>query len=46
MGIEPTLFAWEAKVLPLNDTREACSLLEDVTHAEEFDFHVVVHAMV
>ncbi len=21
MGIEPTLFAWEAKVLPLNDTR-------------------------
>ena len=23
MGIEPTLFAWEAKVLPLNYTREA-----------------------
>ena len=23
MGIEPTLFAWEARVLPLNDTREA-----------------------
>jgi hypothetical protein len=22
MGIEPTLFAWEAKVLPLNDARE------------------------
>ena len=22
MGIEPTLFAWEAKVLPLNYTRE------------------------
>lgn len=21
MGIEPTLFAWEAKVLPLNDAR-------------------------
>ena len=21
MGIEPTLFAWEARVLPLNDTR-------------------------
>ena len=21
MGIEPTLFAWEAKVLPLNYTR-------------------------
>ena len=23
MGIEPTLFAWEAKVLPLNYTRAA-----------------------
>lgn len=23
MGIEPTLFAWEARVLPLNDTRSA-----------------------
>lgn len=22
MGIEPTLFAWEARVLPLNDARE------------------------
>jgi hypothetical protein len=22
MGIEPTLFAWEARVLPLNDTRD------------------------
>lgn len=22
MGIEPTLFAWEAKVLPLNYTRK------------------------
>ena len=22
MGIEPTLFAWEARVLPLNDTRK------------------------
>ena len=22
-GIEPSLFAWEAKVLPLNDTRES-----------------------
>ena len=21
MGIEPTLFAWEARVLPLNDAR-------------------------
>lgn len=26
MGIEPTLFAWEAKVLPLNYTR-LCSAL-------------------
>jgi hypothetical protein len=26
MGIEPTLFAWEAKVLPLNYTR-ICSAL-------------------
>jgi hypothetical protein len=24
MGIEPTLFAWEARVLPLNDTRDGC----------------------
>ena len=24
MGIEPTLFAWEAKVLPLNYTRLRC----------------------
>ncbi len=23
MGIEPTLFAWEARVLPLNDARLA-----------------------
>ena len=22
MGIEPTLFAWEARVLPLNDARQ------------------------
>ncbi len=28
MGIEPTLFAWEARVLPLNDTRMWESLLE------------------
>jgi hypothetical protein len=26
MGIEPTLFAWEARVLPLNDTRQCFSL--------------------
>jgi hypothetical protein len=23
MGIEPTLFAWEARVLPLNDARNS-----------------------
>ena len=27
MGIEPTLFAWEAKVLPLNYTRFSISLI-------------------
>jgi hypothetical protein len=27
MGIEPTLFAWEARVLPLNDTRAAVQIL-------------------
>ena len=33
MGIEPTLFAWEAKVLPLNYTRNALSgLILDVLH--------------
>jgi len=26
MGIEPTLFAWEARVLPLNDTRDRVHL--------------------
>jgi hypothetical protein len=27
MGIEPTLFAWEARVLPLNDTRAVAAIL-------------------
>ena len=27
MGIEPTLFAWEAKVLPLNYTRIALKMV-------------------
>jgi hypothetical protein len=27
MGIEPTLFAWEARVLPLNDTREGLNIV-------------------
>src|SRR5574344_2460533 len=27
MGIEPTLFAWEARVLPLNDTRDKLRIL-------------------
>ena len=26
MGIEPTLFAWEARVLPLNDARRSREL--------------------
>ena len=47
MGIEPTLFAWEARVLPLNDARrKGWILLQDVAHAEVFDFHVVVDAKV
>ena len=29
MGIEPTLFAWEAKVLPLNYTRVEAAILPD-----------------
>ncbi len=28
MGIEPTLLAWEAKVLPLNYTRDTLILLQ------------------
>lgn len=33
MGIEPTLFAWEARVLPLNDTR----VCDEATTAAAFD---------
>jgi hypothetical protein len=33
MGIEPTLFAWEAKVLPLNYTR-VCKLLNQLSGFE------------
>lgn len=29
MGIEPSLFAWEAKVLPLNDSRVTVIVLLD-----------------
>ena len=29
MGIEPTLFAWEAKVLPLNYTRRKSDYRSD-----------------
>lgn len=32
MGIEPTLFAWEAKVLPLNYTRLWRCLREHTEH--------------
>ncbi|MFM2036040.1 MAG: hypothetical protein RL459_1305 [Pseudomonadota bacterium] len=35
MGIEPTLFAWEARVLPLNDTREMrLSLLQNLAGSD------------
>ena len=34
MGIEPTLFAWEAKVLPLNYTRLVNRLFEVAAGAE------------
>ncbi len=27
MGIEPTLFAWEARVLPLDDTRQGAGIV-------------------
>lgn len=33
MGIEPTLFAWEARVLPLNDAR----VCDEATTAAVFD---------
>jgi hypothetical protein len=40
MGIEPTLFAWEARVLPLNDTRMGMSLPPlDIT-VREFTFDI------
>jgi hypothetical protein len=34
MGIEPTLAAWEAAVLPLNYTRGALILLGATTHRQ------------
>ena len=35
MGIEPTLFAWEARVLPLNDTRAVrASLLQNLAGSD------------
>ena len=34
MGIEPTLFAWEAKVLPLNYTRLSNRFFEGADGAE------------
>jgi hypothetical protein len=33
MGIEPTLFAWEAKVLPLNYTRLKTIIGSDIARA-------------
>ena len=32
-GIEPSLFAWEAKVLPLNDSRNLAIVLSEVCAA-------------
>ena len=34
MGIEPTLFAWEAKVLPLNYTRLVSGWIQTIDGAE------------
>ncbi len=36
MGIEPTLSAWKAKVLPLNYTR-ACSIVERLVEGGGFE---------
>ena len=41
MGIEPTLFAWEARVLPLNDTRAGVQLY-DVVLCQKALLHCVV----
>ena len=35
MGIEPTLFAWEAKVLPLNYTRRKLDYRSDLPPASK-----------
>ena len=35
MGIEPTLFAWEARVLPLNDTRSAANYRHAISSDRE-----------
>ena len=35
MGIEPTLLAWEAKVLPLNYTRLVWALLYAFFHLDQ-----------
>jgi hypothetical protein len=36
MGIEPTLFAWEARVLPLNDTRRQVKVYIVITTLDCF----------
>jgi hypothetical protein len=37
-GIEPSLFAWEAKVLPLNDTRMVLTWIVFYLHANKVFF--------
>ena len=44
MGIEPTLFAWEARVLPLNDTREASDYRAAPAGDSSAVFHVTKKA--
>jgi hypothetical protein len=55
-GIEPSLFAWEAKVLPLNDTRLAVWLainqtliitesLQNITQTQVFHLQIFIHAV-
>ena len=39
MGIEPTSSAWEAEVLPLNNTREILLLNYTCPGTKGFDYH-------
>ena len=42
-GIEPSLFAWEAKVLPLNDTRDVMKLWPNISPAFTVQAHQFHH---